>query len=432
MKLFNTLNNKYESYFVGGAVRDMILGYNIKDYDITTSADPKEIIKTLSNYKTIDIGGPLGTVLVKTKNYSCDITPFRIEGDYIKNRKPSEIIFSKDIKEDVKRRDFTINALLYNGEIIDLVGGLKDLENKKIRSIGDPNKRISEDALRILRAIRFSTKYKFSLDEDLKIAIRNNRNLLKNISWDRIRDEFSKILLSDNSSYGLMMMADLGIFEVILPEIIKTIGYDQRTKYHGYTLFHHLLNVVENSPYDISIRLAALFHDIDKPDVFSIDEDGNGHFYGHEIKSSKTAVEILKRFGYKKDIIKKVEILILNHMKVHDVMTDKALRRQIRCVGRDNILDLYDLMISDRLSTTKDRNADDIILRKNRVMELLNEDISKDKFLAVDGKDLIKLGFIPGPKFKIILNELEQMALDDPSLNTREKLIEIIERSYNE
>ena len=161
MDLFNILNSSYESYFVGGAVRDMILGYSINDYDITTLATPDEIRETLHMYKTIDIGGSLGTVLARTENFYVDITPFRIEGEYKNYRKPEEVIFSKDVRDDIKRRDFTINAILYNGEFIDYVGGIEDLKNKIIRAIGDPEERIKEDALRILRAVRFASKYDF-------------------------------------------------------------------------------------------------------------------------------------------------------------------------------------------------------------------------------------------------------------------------------
>lgn len=431
MDLFNILNSSYESYFVGGAVRDMILGYSINDYDITTLATPDEIRETLHMYKTIDIGGSLGTVLARTENFSVDITPFRIEGEYKNYRKPEEVIFSKDVRDDIKRRDFTINAILYNGEFIDYVGGIEDLKNKIIRAIGDPEERIKEDALRILRAVRFASKYDFEIEDGLKSAIISNVSLLKNISYERIRDEFVKILLDKNVKLGINLLKELHILDIILPEILETYDYDQNSKYHENNLYEHILNVVGYSPEVLEIRLAALLHDLGKPSTFSMGEDGVAHYYGHEVESSEIARKVLKRFRFSNEIIKNVRILIENHMTFQSVMTDRALRRQIRKVGSDNILNLYDLMVADRLGTMKSRSADDIFKRRDRVVELLKEPTSKPKFLNFGGSDLIEMGFTPGPEFKKIINELTELVLDNPSLNTNEKLRQIVERNYN-
>lgn len=431
MDLFNILNSSYESYFVGGAVRDMILGYSINDYDITTLATPDEIRETLHMYKTIDIGGSLGTVLARTENFSVDITPFRIEGEYKNYRKPEEVIFSKDVRDDIKRRDFTINAILYNGEFIDYVGGIEDLRNKIIRAIGDPEERIREDALRILRAVRFASKYDFEIEDGLKSAIISNVSLLKNISYERIRDEFVKILLDKNVKLGINLLKELHILDIILPEILETYDYDQNSKYHENNLYDHIVNVVGYSPEVLEIRLAALLHDLGKPSTFSMGEDGVAHYYGHEVESSEIARNVLRRFKFSNEIIKNVRILIENHMTFQSVMTDRALRRQIRKVGSDNILNLYDLMVADRLGTMKSRSADDIFKRRDRVVELLKEPTSKPKFLNFGGSDLIEMGFTPGPEFKKILNELTELVLDDPSLNTNEKLRQIVERNYN-
>lgn len=431
MDLFNILNSSHESYFVGGAVRDMILGYSINDYDITTLATPDEIRETLHMYKTIDIGGSLGTVLARTENFSVDITPFRIEGEYKNYRKPEEVIFSKDVRDDIKRRDFTINAILFNGEFIDYVGGIEDLKNKIIRAIGDPEERIREDALRILRAVRFASKYDFEIEDGLKSAIISNVSLLKNISYERIRDEFVKILLDKNVKLGINLLKELHILDIILPEIVETYDYDQNSKYHENNLYDHILNVVGYSPEVLEIRLAALLHDLGKPSTFSMGEDGVAHYYGHEVESSEIARNVLRRFKFSNEIIKNVSILIENHMTFQSVMTDRAIRRQIRKVGSDNILNLYDLMVADRLGTMKSRSADDIFKRKDRVVELLKEPTSKPKFLNFGGSDLIEMGFTPGPEFKKILNELTELVLDDPSLNTNEKLRQIVERNYN-
>ena len=428
-EILEILNKKHKAYLVGGCLRDMLMGKIPKDYDLATSANPDEIKECLKDFKLKDIGVSLGTILVVNGNFTLDVTPFRLEGKYIKNRKPSKVFFTKNLEEDLKRRDFTMNAMAFYDEIIDLYGGIDDIKNKVIRTVLDPKDRICEDALRILRAIRFASTLNFSLSQDLKEAIKENANLLKNISSERIRDEFSKILMSDYPKVGLNLLKELNIYEIFLPEIMKTIDYDQRTRYHSKTLFDHLLEVVNNCPKDLEIRMAALLHDIEKPQVFSLDEEGQGHFYGHEDLSAKSAEKILKRLNFSKDFIKNVSLLIKYHMTAHEVMTDRALRRQIRNLGSENSLKLYDLMIADRISTKKDRRADFLIDRKERERGLLKQDTAKEKFLKIDGSDLKKLGFKEGPIIGEILKALEEKVLDDPKINTKENLIEIVERN---
>ena len=279
--------------------------------------------------------------------------------------------------------------------------------------------------------MRFATKYDFEIEASLESAIISNVNLLKNISFERIRDEFVKILLDKNVKKGMNLLRKLHIFDIILPEILQTYDYDQNSKYHENNLYDHILNVVGYSPEVLEVRLAALLHDIGKPATFSMGDDGVAHYFGHEIESSKIAKEVLRRFKFSNEIIKKVVILIENHMTFQSVMTDRALRRQIRKVGNENILDLYDLMVADRLGTMKSRSADDIYTRRDRVEELLKEPTSKPKFLNISGSDLIEMGFTPGPEFKKILNDLTEMVLDDPEINTNEKLRQIVERNYN-
>ncbi len=345
--------NGFEAYIVGGSVRDKLMGIEPHDYDITTSARPEEIKKVFQAYKTVLIGEDFGTVGILLDNTLYEVTTFRIDGAYINNRKPEKVIFSKNLTEDLKRRDFTINAMAMDGDgnLYDPFNGQDDIKNKIIRAVGDPNERIREDALRMMRAIRFAGRFRFFIEEELFDAISLNASLLKKIAPERIFDEFSKMITGESPSHYLLLMEETGILDVIFPELKRTVGFVQFSPYHDKTLFDHLICVMDNVKPDLSLRLAGLFHDISKVDTLSIGEDGRGHFYGHEVLGADKVEEILKRYRLPNKTIEKVKILILDHMKVHAEMTDKALRRQIKRVGRDNILDLYDLLIADCMCT---------------------------------------------------------------------------------
>ena len=334
----------FEAYIVGGSVRDKLMGIEPHDYDITTSARPEEIKKVFQDYKTVLVGEDFGTVGILLNNTLYEVTTFRIDGAYINNRKPEKVTFSKNLTEDLKRRDFTLNAMAMDGDgnLYDPFHGQDDIKNKIIRAVGDPNERIREDALRMMRAIRFAERFGFFIEEELFDALSLNAGLLKKIAPERIFDEFSKMITGENPSHYLLLMEETGILDVIFPELKRTVGFVQFSPYHDKTLFDHLICVMDNVKPDLSLRLAALFHDISKVDTISIGEDGRGHFYGHEVLGAEKVEEILKRYRLPNKIIDKVKILILDHMKVHVEMTDKALRRQIKRVGRDNVLDLYD------------------------------------------------------------------------------------------
>jgi len=427
------ISNGFEAYIVGGCVRDYILGNEPNDYDITTSAKPNDIKKVFKDYKTILVGESFGTVAVIINDNTYEITTFRIDGKYLNFRKPEKVEFSNKLIEDLKRRDFTINAMAMDREynLYDPFNGKDDLENKTLRAVGNARKRLREDAIRILRAIRFSARFDLYMDEDLHDAISSERQLLKKISVERIFDEFSKMITSDNPSKYLLIMEETGVLDVIFPELKKTVGFDQKTPFHDKTLFDHLLMVMDYVKPDLSLRLAALFHDISKIDTFSIGEDGRGHFYGHEIMGADLTEEILKRYKASNKLIEKVKILISDHMKVHSEMTDKALRRQIKRVGRENVLDLYDLMIADCKATRIDRDASFLIKRKNRVLELLEEkEMKSNKFLEIDGNIIKSLGFKEGKIIGKILKDLEEIVYDDPSKNNKDFLIKYIEKNF--
>lgn len=425
--------NGFEAYIVGGCVRDKLLSIEPHDYDITTSAKPNEIKNVFSDCKTILVGEEFGTVGILLNKVLYEVTTFRIDGNYINNRKPEKVIFSDNLKEDLKRRDFTINAMAMDidGKLYDPFLGKKDLQEKIIRAVGDPNERIKEDALRMMRAIRFAGRFDFYIEENLFDAIGQNASLLKKIAPERIFDEFSKMITSEKPSYYLLLLEESGVLDVIFPELKRTVGFAQFSPYHDKTLFDHLICVMDYVRPDLSLRLAALFHDISKVDTLSIGEDGRGHFYGHEILGAELVEEILKKYRLPNKTIEKVKILILDHMKVHSEMSDKALRRQIKRVGRENILDLYDLLIADCKATRIDRDASFIINRKNRVKELLDEkEMKTEKFLEINGNDIKSLGFSEGKIIGEILRELESLVLEDPEKNNRAYLIEYIEKNY--
>ena len=322
-------------------------------------------------------------------------------------------------------------AMDSKGELYDPFGGKNDLEEKILRAVGNPNERIKEDAIRILRAIRFAGRLNLYIEDELFDAISFERKLLKKISPERIFDEFSKMITAERPSYYLLLMEETGVLEIIFPELKRTVGFSQFSPYHDKTLFDHLICVMDEVKPDLSLRLAALFHDISKVDTLSIGEDGRGHFYGHEILGADLVSEILKRLRVSNKIIDKVKILILDHMKVHSEMTDKALRRQIKRVGRENVLDLYDLLIADCKCTRIDRDASFIINRKNRVKELLDEkEMKTEKFLEIDGNDIKSLGFKEGKVIGKILKDLENLVLDDPEKNKRDYLLEYINKNY--
>ena len=425
--------NGFEAYIVGGSVRDKLMGIEPHDYDITTSARPEEIKKVFQAYKTVLVGEDFGTVGILLDNTLYEVTTFRIDGAYINNRKPEKVIFSKNLTEDLKRRDFTINAMAMDGDgnLYDPFNGQDDIKNKIIRAVGDPNERIREDALRMMRAIRFAGRFGFFIEEELFDALSLNASLLKKIAPERIFDEFSKMITGENSSHYLLLMEETGILDVIFPELKRTVGFVQFSPFHDKTLFDHLICVMDNVKPDLSLRLAALFHDISKVDTLSIGEDGRGHFYGHEVLGADKVEEILKRYRLSNKTIEKVRILILDHMKVHSEMTDKALRRQIKRVGRDNVLDLYDLLIADCMCTRANRDASFIINRKNRVKELLDEkEMKTEKFLEINGNDIKSLGFSEGKIIGRILRDLEEMVLDDPEKNKKTYLIDYIDENY--
>lgn len=422
--------NNYEAFMVGGCVRDSILGKEPKDYDITTSATPN-ITQSLFN-KTIPTGIQHGTITVVLNNDNLEVTTYRTEGQYLDNRRPESVNFVSDIREDLSRRDFTINALAFNNKegLIDYFNGLDDIKNKLIRAVGDPSKRFQEDALRILRAIRFSCQLGFEIEELTYSAIKENYKLIKNISIERVRDELCKILISDSPCSGLNMLKDIGILEIILPEINSLVNYTPRCNNHNRDVFNHTLNVISNTHNDLILRLAALFHDVGK--LNTLNELPNGHCYfpGHAQEGAVMVKPILSKLKFDNNTIDRVSTIIYDHLvlEVNYMPTDGEIKRLLRRVGVENISTLFDLQRADINSLWDPipflKKVDYISDRVNFILK--NNEPLFIKDLNISGSDLIKeLNLKPSKIIGEILIFLLENVLDDSSLNTKEQLLEI-------
>lgn len=418
----------YSAYVVGGCVRDIMLKKTPSDFDVTTSATSEDMERIFSDCRLITLGKEFGTIGILHKGETIETTTFRRDGAYLDGRHPSTVEFSGNLSDDLMRRDFTINAMAMDidGNILDEYGGAKDLENKIIRAVGNPEKRFGEDKLRMLRAVRFATTLDFKIEEDTFSAIQQYAAKINEVSVERIQVELNKILISDNPKRGFELLLDSGLMKMIFPELMATVGYDQMSPYHHKNLFMHILCVVNDVPKKLYLKLAALFHDISKVHTLSIDEKGVGHFYGHEILGAEVATRVLKRLRYDNKTIERVNLLIENHMKAHDVLSTKALKRQINRVGEDLIFDLLDLMISDVRCTREGRDVSFLEARKLEVEEILNsEEPINERGLKINGHDLIQIGYNEGRELGLILKKLTEMVIDDPALNEKEILINI-------
>lgn len=433
-KIINKLENRgHSAYIVGGCVRDIIIGREPSDYDITTDALPEDILEIFEEYQTIEIGKKFGTIAVVQYDGIVEVTTFRTDGEYIDGRRPEEVYFSKDLKEDLSRRDFTINAIAYNKDtgLIDYFNGIKDIDRKLIRTVGNPGERFKEDYLRVLRGIRFATQLGFNMEESTYKASKDYGENLVNISKERIREELFKILLSKEPSYGMRMLKDLNIIPVILPELEKSIGFNQQNPHHDKDVFNHTLCVLDKVSPILHLRLAALFHDIGKPYTFTIGDDGIGHFYGHDKIGSEMTGEILNRLKSPKELIRKVTTLIDRHMTHHDDFGEKGLKRLLARLGEEDIFTLLELQKCDRLCSNKEANIDDLFIREERIKKILEErEVYEKNQLAIDGNDVIELGYPQGKIIGEILDYLLEKVLEDPKLNEKEKLIEMIKNEF--
>ncbi len=427
----------FEAFLVGGCTRDILLGRIPKDWDITTNATPEQIIPLFPKTFYENTYGTVGVVNENTEDEKLkivEVTPYRLESSYSDHRHPDEVKFSKSIEDDLKRRDFSINAIavsLSKGaikDIVDLFDGLKDIKDKTVRAVGNPNDRFTEDALRMVRAVRLATELGFSINIDTEKAILSHSSLLKKISTERIRDEFVRILMSKNPKAGIEMLDRLTILEHIVPELLKAKNVEQNQA-HAYDVWEHLLRTLQHSAdkeWPIEIRLSALFHDIAKPETRRFSHETNQFtFYGHEVVGSRVTKKILERMKFPTKTIEKVVKMVRWHMFFSDTeqITISAVRRMIVNVGRENIWDLMNIRICDRIGTGRPKE-NPYRLRKYKAMieEALRDPVSVG-MLKIDGKRIMDVTRVtPGPKIGSILNILLEEVLEDPKLNTVEYL----------
>lgn len=387
--------NGFSAYAVGGAVRDYILGNPANDWDVTTSALPDETEKVFSGFKVIKTGIKHGTVTVIVNGCPVEITTFRKESGYTDNRHPDNVEFVSDLAEDLKRRDFTVNSLAYNEKegLIDLYGGLFDLENGIIRTVGDPRERFSEDALRILRAVRFSSKLGFSIEEKTYAAAKELKENLKNVSAERIFSEFTKTLCGKNVRNALLFYHE--IITEIIPEMKPCVGFEQHSKWHLYDVYEHIVRSVEYIRPTAELRLTMFFHDIGKPDCF-FTRDGEGHFYGHPEVSAEKTDKILRRLKAPTALREEVVFLVKNHdVRLSD--SEINIKKKLNEIGKERFFLLLDVKDADNtaqgtlLAKTENEKIKQIGVIARGIIE--RGEVYDIKQLKISGEDLLKIGF---------------------------------------
>lgn len=423
----------FEAYLVGGCVRDLVLGRTPKDWDIATNATPEEIQGVFpdSFYEN-----DFGTVGVKRETEDetlkvIEVTPYRTESEYSDKRRPDAVIFGQSLEEDLARRDFTVNAIALDeskGQIIDPYEGLKDIKDKVLRTVRNPEERFEEDALRLMRAVRLVAELGFALDNDTAVAIKAKAGNLKHVSRERIRDEFCRILLSKEPMMALVLANQLGLLEYIAPDLVRGIGVEQNQA-HSYDVFEHNLRSLQHSAdkdWDLNLRISALFHDISKPETRRRDEARQEWtFHGHEVVGGRLVRKILEDMRFSRETIEKVGKLVRWHMFFSDPdqITLSAVRRMIRNVGEENIHDLLNLRICDRVGTGRPKEQP-FRFRKYKAMvdQALRDPISVG-MLKTDGNRLMEKFLVkPGPSIGHVLNALLEEVLEDPKRNTEKYL----------
>jgi tRNA nucleotidyltransferase (CCA-adding enzyme) len=425
--ILDTLHqNGYEAYVVGGCVRDSILGRRPGDWDITTSASPQQVKELFA--RTIDTGIAHGTVTVMLGKDAFEVTTYRIDGEYEDCRHPKEVVYTSDLMEDLKRRDFTINAMAYSREtgLVDAFGGMQDLKDGIIRCVGNARDRFSEDALRMMRAVRFAAQLGFMLDRNAKAAIREMAGSLSAISAERIQAELVKLIVSPNPHW-LQMAYECGITAVILPEFDRIMTQRQNNPHHAYTTGVHTLIAMQNVPPDRVLRLTMLFHDMGKPEVFTTDENGRDHFRGHAAYSEQIAASIMKRLKFDNETTRKVCTLIKNHSRYPQV-SGRDVRRTAYEIGGP---ELFESFLQVKRADIKAHHPDVVEQKLNYLKEveriwkhvLAHHDCLSLKDLQLTGADLIADGMKAGPQLGQILQILLDQVLEFPERNDRELLL---------
>lgn len=428
------LEKGYNAYLVGGCVRDYLMDRESDDIDIASSARPDELELLLkqNDIKYIETGIRHGTITAIVNRKPYEITTFRKDGSYSNNRHPENVVFVDDVLQDLARRDFTINAVAYNEKegLVDPFNGIKDIENKIIRAVGDPDRRFQEDALRIMRALRFSSVLGFEIEENTKSAIFNNKDLLKNIASERIFTELKKLLLGDNVERVLLEYRD--VIAVIIPELKKTFDFPQNTKWHLYDVYTHIVKSVAISPKKDYVRFSLLLHDIAKPDCRTTDKSGQDHFKGHPVLSANQSSTILKRLKVSNDFYAKVIRLV----EIHDyhILYDKEnIKEWLSRLGFDMTMDFIDVKIADMATHNLKYAGEE--LESLHLIKQLTQQIVDDKEpynitdLKIKGSDLINLGYA-GNQISQELGKLLNDVIKNPQTNEKRLLIDTAKKDY--
>lgn len=415
----------FEAYAVGGCVRDSILGRTPDDWDITTSAKPEQV-KALF-HRTVDTGIQHGTVTVLADRTGYEVTTYRIDGEYEDGRHPKDVVFTASLEEDLKRRDFTINAMAYNEEdgLVDIFDGAGDIQRKLLRCVGDPKERFCEDALRMMRAVRFSAQLDYEIEERTKAAIEELAGTLSRISAERIQAELTKLLVSAHPE-RIRVCYETGLTAVFFPELDRMMETEQNNPHHCYNVGEHTIRALAGVRADKPMRLAMLLHDSGKPATRTTDEKGVDHFHGHAEESGRIARTVLRRLKFDNDTIDRVVRLV----RAHDVKIEpgpKYMRRALSRLGEDLFPDLFEVKEADMLAQSMYRRAEKeaylSVLRRIYEETKASGDCVSLKALAVNGSDLIAAGMKPGKELGGILKALLEEVLEDPSCNEKEILL---------
>ena len=426
-------NQGFATYLVGGCVRDYIMDLPVHDFDITTAAEPQQVKAAFAAFRVIETGLKHGTVTVIIDDVPLEITTFRNDGCYIDNRRPESVTFSKCLSEDLARRDFTMNALAYNPQsgVQDLFCGLQDIKHRLVRAVGNPEQRFTEDALRIVRGLRFAAVLDFEIEPKTAAAMHKHKELLKNISVERIFVELKKLLCG--CAAARVVAEYLDILGVIIPELLPMQGFEQHNPYHNYDVLTHTLKAVEQIEPVPYLRLAALLHDIGKPSTFTRSADGIGHFYGHMYASTEIAANILTRLHADNYTREKV----LKLVKYHDVQIiaeEKYVKRWLHKLGVEDFFELLQVKRSDMIAQKGDlndpRQACLLELRSIAEHVLASGGAFNLKDLAVSGRDLMDVGIPQGKNLGIMLNKLLELVMEGELVNRREDLIKYVKENF--
>lgn len=420
-------NSGFEAWCVGGCVRDSLLGLAPADWDVTTSALPREVQECFSSFPTIDTGLKHGTVTVLLDGKPLEITTYRSDGAYNDHRRPENVAFSRNLEDDLSRRDFTINAMAYHPArgLVDKFGGLSDLAEKKLRCVGGPDRRFSEDALRVLRCLRFSSTLGFSIESSTARAMERQKGLLSYVSRERVREELTKLLLGKHA--GKVLREHSSVFFAALPELSPMAGCTQENPYHCYDVWNHTLKAVETVPEDTVPRWAALLHDCGKPTVKTFGADGTAHFYGHIEKSLSLAEEILNGLRFSNCEREAVLTLIKYHGEVYPI-SEKRLKKLLGKLGETAVFQLFQLSRAD-LAAQSPQLYEERLARIRESEILAKEILSREECLTlrdltVKGGDLLALGVPQGPELGKLLSSLLEEVLGGTLPNQREPLLE--------